>query len=268
MDPPGDPPGIDCHAHIYTRDMPLAPTAWHRPEREAPLEAFLAELQTHGVARAVLSAASLFGTYNENLLAAAEAHPNLRTSVNVRPDIPARALREMDRRGAVGIRLQLMHHPLPDLAGPDYTGLFRRVADLGWHVHIHDDAARLAWSLPILARSGSRLAIDHLGRPDAKERLASDGFRAVLRAIENGRTWVKLSSTFRLGDRALAREAAAALLAAAGPGRLMWGSDWPFAGFEGRVGYADTLRDLEELVPDPAARRQIGHETPAAFYFG
>jgi predicted TIM-barrel fold metal-dependent hydrolase len=262
-----DPPGIDCHAHIYTHDMPLAPTAWHRPEREAPLADFLAELKAHGIARAVLAAASLFGD-NENLLAATEANPSLRTSVNVRPDIAGETLRQMDRRGAVGIRLQLMHHPLPDLAGPEYTALFRRVADLGWHVHIHDNAARIAYSLPILARTGVRLVIDHFGRPDPKERLASDGFQAVLRTIENGRTWVKLSSAFRLGDRALAQEAAAALLAAAGPERMMWGSDWPFAGFEGKVGYADTLRDLEEFVPDPDARRRIGHDTPAAFYFG
>jgi predicted TIM-barrel fold metal-dependent hydrolase len=262
-----DLPEIDCHAHIYTHDMPLAPTAWHRPEREAPLADFLAELKANGVARAVLAAASLYGDYNDNLLAATDAHPGLRTSVNVRPDIAAEALREMDRRGAVGIRLQLMHHPLPDLAGPDYAALFRRVADLGWHVHIHDNAARLAHVLPILARSGVRLVIDHFGRPDPERRLSSEGFQAVLRTVENGRTWVKLSSAFRLGERALAREAAAALLSVAGPERLMWGSDWPFAGFEGKVCYADTLRDLEDFVPDPAARRRIGHETPAAFYF-
>jgi predicted TIM-barrel fold metal-dependent hydrolase len=157
------------------------------------------------------------------------------------------------------------HDAIP--RGPEYTGLFRNVADLGWHVHIHDDAARLAYSLPILARSGVRLVIDHFGRPDTRERLVSEGFQTVLRAIENGRTWVKLSSAFRLGDRSLAREAAAALLAAAGPERLMWGSDWPFAGFEGKVRYADALHDLEELVPDPVARRRIGHDTPEAFYF-
>ena len=262
-----DTPAIDCHAHIYTRDMPLAPTAWHRPEHEAPLEDFLAELAEHGVAKAVLAAASLFGDYNENLLAAADAHPNLRTTVNVRPDASAETLRAMARRGAVGIRLQLMHLPLPDLTSPEYTALLRRVADLGWHVHIHDDAARLAYSLPILARSGVRLVVDHFGRPDPRERLASEGFQILLRTLENGRTWVKISSAFRLRDRGLAQDAAAALLAAAGPERLMWGSDWPFAGFEGKVSYADTLRDFEELVPDPGARRLIGRETPEAFYF-
>ena len=27
-------PLVDTHAHAYTLDMPLSPTAWHRPQRD------------------------------------------------------------------------------------------------------------------------------------------------------------------------------------------------------------------------------------------
>ena len=57
------------------------------------------------------------------------------------------------------------------------------------------------------------------------------------------------------------------LLREAGPGRLVWGSDWPFAAFESRVDYAQTLADLQRWVPDAAARRRIGCETPLKLYF-
>jgi predicted TIM-barrel fold metal-dependent hydrolase len=57
------------------------------------------------------------------------------------------------------------------------------------------------------------------------------------------------------------------LLEVAGPERLVWGSDAPFASFEGKVTYQQTLDDLATWVPDPAARRVIGCVTPLKLYF-
>jgi len=89
----------------------------------------------------------------------------------------------------------------------------------------------------------------------------------VLAAVEQGRTWVKLSAGFRQADPAAPQALAAQLLRIAGPERLLWGSDWPFAAFEDRVTYAGTLAALESWVPDAAARRRITGETPLRFYF-
>src|SRR3546814_3048120 len=78
-------PRIDCHAHIYTSAMPLAPDAWHRPPGDATTEDYLGELRAHGVTHGVLAAASLYGTHNDYSLAATRAHSNLRTTVIVDP---------------------------------------------------------------------------------------------------------------------------------------------------------------------------------------
>ena len=34
-------PLVDTHAHVYTLDMPLSGSAWHKPPNEAPVAAYL-----------------------------------------------------------------------------------------------------------------------------------------------------------------------------------------------------------------------------------
>ena len=60
---------------------------------------------------------------------------------------------------------------------------------------------------------------------------------------------------------------AAELIRTAGGERLMWGSDWPFAGLEDIVKYGDTIAALNAWVPDIRLRRQISGDTPLRFYF-
>jgi predicted TIM-barrel fold metal-dependent hydrolase len=261
-------PTIDSHAHVYPFDEALIANAWHRPSRPAPIEGYLAELERNGIGRGVLAGASIYGDRNDYALAACEANANLRATLIVKPDVSLQALRDMGKRGAVGVRLQLMHYPMPDLDNADHRQLYRYIADLGWHIHVHDNAARLPYALPILERAGVPLVVDHFGRPDPVERLESEGFRTLLRLVGNGRTWVKLAAGYRLQDADLVAEAGAKLLAETPPDRVLWGSDWPFSGFEGRVSYGDSLDEFARLVQTPEARLAIGTTNPAALYFG
>jgi predicted TIM-barrel fold metal-dependent hydrolase len=248
--------------------MPLAGDAWHQPAGEAPLEGYLACLNEAGVDRAVLAAASLFGTNNDYALAATAAQPRLRTTVIVDPDVDVALLRDMDAAGAVGIRLQWRSTPEPpDLDRAEWRSLLRRVADLGWHVQLHDNGWRLPGAIERIEASGAPLVIDHFGRPDQAKGVNCAGFQAVLRAVGRGNTWVKLSGDFRVGPGAMVRELTDALLRHAGPERLFWGSDWPFAAYEGQVTYAQTVARFEELVPDAAIRDRI-HKEAGRFYFG
>ena len=86
-----------------------------------------------------------------------------------------------------------------------------------------------------LEASGVKIVVDHLGRPDPKSGINSEGFKALLRSIEKGRTWVKVSGGYRLGPQA--KEYARELLRVAGPDRLVWASDCPFVGHEGQFPY-------------------------------
>lgn len=260
----GDAPLVDAHAHIFDRTTPLAETAWHRPAAEAPLAAYMAELDAAGVHFAVLAAASIFGDYNDHMLAAVAGQPRLRTTVILRPDTDPARLRDLDQAGVVGIRLQLRNVAAPpDLDSFEYRCLFRRIADLGWHVHLHDEGDRIARFIPQVENAGPRLVIDHYGRPETAD---APGFRAVLDAVGRGRTWVKLSAAFRLGAQAPARTLAQALIDAGGAERLLWGSDWPFVAFEDSMTYPEALRQYRQAVPSEPVRRAIDR-TALSFYF-
>lgn len=259
---------MDCHAHAFTLSMPLAPGAWHAPQAEATIEQYLQTLDQHGVRLAVLAAASLYGTNNDYSLQACRRNPRLRTTVILDPQCDFSDMKAMAADGAVGVRFQWRHvKDVPDLRSPEYRTFLRRVADLGWHVQLHDDSFRLPAYLDALEDAGVKVVVDHYGRPDGHAGIACPGFQRVLRSVETGRTWVKLSSSFRLQSPQLATAAAQALLRHAGPERLMWGSDWPFNAFEDSMSYQQALDRLALDVPDPQARRRIGSETPLNFYF-
>ena len=248
--------------------MPLAATAWHKPPGDATAEQYLATLDAHGVQYAVLSAASLFDDYNEYAHEATRKHKRLRTTVIVKPTIDPYVMRMMKDDGAVGVRLQWRHvKDLPDITTAEYQKFFRRVRDLDWHVHINQEAESLAQSIATLQATGVKLVIDHFGHPTKGQGVQSEGFQAVLRAIDNGRTWVKLSAGYRLESPQVARECAQALLQHAGPERLLWGSDWPFAAFEDTMRYEHAVESLKQWIPDVLARRIVGGETALRLYF-
>jgi predicted TIM-barrel fold metal-dependent hydrolase len=264
-----DAPAVDTHAHIYTLDMPMSGEAWHQPPSDATAEQYLAEMDANGVGYAVMAAASIYGDYNDYMIDACRRNKRLRTTVIVEPTTDPYILRAMRDDGVVGIRLQWRStRVLPDLASPEYQRLLRRVRDLDWHVHLHDEGARLPESIAHLEKAGVKLVIDHFGRPTKGQGVRCPGFQAVLKAVQNGRTWVKLSAAYRLPSPEVAAECAAELLKHAGPERLLWGSDWPFAAFEDKVTYADTVADLKAWVPSEADRARIGGETAFKLYFG
>jgi predicted TIM-barrel fold metal-dependent hydrolase len=262
-----EPPLIDTHAHVYRTDLPQTGTAWHRPSAHALTEDYIATLDKAGVLFGVIAAASIYGDYNDYTLDAVRRFKRLRATVIVKPDADPCALRRMKDDGVVGIRFQFRNvTSRPDLASYEYRRLLRRVADLDWHVHLHDDAHRLPDYIDTLLASGPRLVIDHLGRPDPQQGVESKGFQAVLRAVDHGCTWVKISGGFRLAPPDSASTIVAKLLETAGPQRLLWGSDWPFAAFEDRITYAGVLNDYYRYVPDAGTRNAIDR-TALAFYF-
>jgi predicted TIM-barrel fold metal-dependent hydrolase len=115
--------------------------------------------------------------------------------------------------------------------------------------------AELPQLLPPIAASGVRLVIDHLGDP-APDGIDAPGFAAMLRALENGRTLVKLAATTRI-PFPIASAVTTRLLQVAGPERMVWGSDAPFVGHEDTP-YGRVLDTFARLVTDAATRHAIG----------
>ena len=175
------------------------------------------------------------------------------------------------------MRLQLTRQELPDLGNDEYRLLFRRLADLDLHIEVVVEGPRWPLVLPALEASGAKIVIDHFGHADPEEGTGCPGFQEVLRAVERGRTWVKLSAPFRLTWAApgtqrdplsveLAHKSARCLLRNAGAERLVWGSDCPFVGHETSVTYAGMLDEFAQWVPDAQTRRKLA-DTAVKLYF-
>jgi predicted TIM-barrel fold metal-dependent hydrolase len=276
---PADPPIVDAHAHIFTADAPTAASAWTRLDYGYSAEQYLAELDTHGVHFGVISGISIFGYYNDYMIGELRRHRRLRGTAILPPTTDRYTLERMRDDGVVGARLQITRlAELPDVDAEDWRLFLRRVRDLDWHVHVALEGEKTAPFLAHLEATGVKVVIDHFGHPLPRAGAACEGFQAILRAAQRGRTWVKLSSAYRLHRTPVGEPAddpkgeafggtlAAVLLREMGPERLLWGSDCPFVGYEGLISYRDTLDAFARWVPDPAARRAISN-TALKLYF-
>lgn len=261
-----DTPVVDCHVHVFTQSMPLVSNPRHKPAYGFTVERLVETLDAHKIPLAVIAAASPWGDYNDYTIDCLRRYPRLRGTVILQPTVERYALDQMKRDGVVGVRLPFINRSdVPDVTTPEYRRFLRRLVDLDWHVHLHIEGDKLPGTLPGLEASGVKIVIDHLGRPNPQEGVNSEGFRRLLKSIEHGRTWVKLSAAYRLG--ASAADYAHALVRDAGPERLVWASDCPFVGDEAQVTYQQTIDWFIECVPNAATRRKIGCDTPLALYF-
>lgn len=265
-DMPVDPPIVDSHAHILTRRMPLRPDAWTRPAYDYTAESYLGDLDRHGIAFGVIAAASLYGDYNDYTLRALENHKRLRATVYPQPELDFKELRRLRDLGVAGVRLQWKADAeLPDFNGFEFGKYLVRLADCGMHVELNASSEQLARALPALKGKGVPIVVDHFGLLRSPQGMDSDGFKAVLTAIDTGAVWVKISAGFRL-EPAVLRACAEKLLSAAGAERLLWGSDAPFVGHESAMSYEKALGIFYEIVPDARVRRRIS-DTALRFYF-
>lgn len=273
-------PRIDCHAHVFDADMPTSPDAWTVPDYAFTAENLLAKMGENGVEYAVLSGLSISGGYNDYLIRALRAHKQFRGTAIIKAPADLYSLERMQEDGIVGIRLQLARRQqLPDLDSFEYRMLLRRVRDLGWHVQVAIEGEKLPVVLAPLLASGVNVVIDHFGHPDPANPLECAGLKAMLKAVDTGQCWIKLSGGFRLagtaawrddphGDLdAVASQIATHLIDQVGTDRLLWGSDAPFVGYEQRLSYERVLTSYRSWLPDPAKRAEVC-DTGMKLYFG
>src|SRR4051812_40924448 len=258
---------IDAHVHVFTTDMPLIDNPRHAPTYSFTHEELIKTLDQNGVECAVIAAASPWGDYNDYMLEAVRAHPKrLRATAILKPTVDRFTLEAMSKEGFIGVRLPFIGLPkLPDVTTFDYRAFFRRLADLRWHVHPHVEGQNLPKILPTLEAAGVKIVVDHLGRPEPKAGVNSEGFKTLLRSIDKGRTWVKVSGGYRLGPQS--KDYARELVRTAGSDRLVWASDCPFVGHEGQFPYKATIDWLVDAIPDATARAKIFGTTARELYF-
>jgi predicted TIM-barrel fold metal-dependent hydrolase len=247
---------IDTHAHAFTLNTQFTAGRRYTPDHDAPLEAFIAELDRGNVTHAVLVQPSFLGTDNSYLLECLERLPHrLRGIAVVDPSWDEKKLTELNKRGVVGIRLNVLGADIAFADTNEWQALFRRVAALGWQIEIHIEGSRLPSLLAALWPCGANIVVDHFGRPDPKLGLKDPGVLAMTDKAEAGRIWIKLSGPYRsLGDTAAYAQDYAEKF---GAEHLLWGSDWPWTQHSDGMSYEKAQSWMREWVPNAHERNRI-----------
>lgn len=264
---------VDSHAHVFLHTLPMKPGRRHSPDFDALPQDYLAHLDDAGVQYGVLVQPSFLGTDNSYMLDLVRKHPErLRAVAVVDPLSSDEELDLLAQAGVVGIRLNLLGLPLPDLADATWQSLLRKAAKRNWHVEIHRAASDLPALIPHVLAAGCQVVVDHFGRPDPEAGEMDSGFRYLLTLGSEGRVWVKLSASYRTwvpehgSAGARANVLAEQLLRAFGPQRLVWGSDWPHTEHRHLLDYKQSRQWLEDWVPDAEDRDRILIGSPAELF--
>jgi predicted TIM-barrel fold metal-dependent hydrolase len=256
---------IDCHAHVFTRSLPRIATARYTPHRDAHCDEYLSLLDRHGIAAGILIQPSFLGTDQSHLVdAIATAPDRLRGIAVIARDAPGSLLDALQAKGIVGIRINLAGVKRGGLEPHAAPALLAEIRCRNWLLEVQAEGPHWVDLMPELARSGTRVVIDHFGRPSA-DGVRCPGFRAILAAARGMDLHVKLSAPYRFGAQHAAA-CAAALHDALGPDRLLWASDWPWTQHPEVTDYTALLAALATWFPDAALRQRILVDNPAALY--
>jgi len=251
---------IDTHAHVFHRGLSLASGRRYAPDYDAPLDLYLKQLDQNGTTNGVLVQPSFLGTDNSYLVECLkQTSGRLRGIAVVDPSISSQEISALDKAGVVGIRLNLVGKPLPDLTAPEWKALLANVKAANWQIEIQRNASDLVGLVPKLLDNGVAVVLDHYTLPDPKLGVDDPAYQSILKFGSTGRVWVKISAPYRNGPNgpAFAKQAYPLLRTAFGLDHLLWGSDWPHTQFEATETYAKNRHFLDELVVDADERAKV-----------
>jgi D-galactarolactone isomerase len=264
------PNTCDCHMHIYDSRFPVAANAKLRPA-DATVDAYRLLQKRIGATRNVVVTPSTYGTDNSCTLdAMAKLGATARGVAVVDTSVTDAELKRLNDLGIRGIRFNLVQSGATtvDMLEP----LSKRVNDFGWHVQIHMLGGQIVETADLLQRLPSPIVFDHMARIPEPAGVDHPAFARVLKLIEKGRTWVKLSGAYmdgKVGPPSYAdtSKVAAAYVKAAAE-RMVWGSDWPHPTEKADAKPDDAvLFDLlPNWAPDEATLNRILVDNPAKLY--
>ena len=259
----------DTHMHFYDKKYPLAPTAASAPPEDGSIDTYRALQRRLGIARTVVVQPTAYGKDNTCTLdGMAALGKDARGVAVVDQEVSEAELRRLEAAGMRAARL----HMLPGGAiGWDIAdAVVKRAQSVGWHAQLQMDGKLLPDRERQIRDWPGRIVVDHIGRISDPVAVGNPAFRCLLRLVDAGRVWVKLSGPYLVSKAGPPRhedvsELARALVKAA-PERMLWATNWPHPSEKHPPDEADLLDLLLDWAPDAGARRKILVDNPAELY--
>ena len=266
---------IDTHVHVFEPGYALSPARGYTPPYST-----LADLKhlhaTLGIDRVVFTQPSIYGIDNSAILEGMaalnrETPDRARAVIAVDLTIDEKKIAALDQAGVRGVRLNTDNKGGMPISFSDLPELEARIRPFRWHLEFLFPGRDILELMPLFRSLTAPMSIAHFAYQPATAGVQAPGFQALVELVRRGHTWVKISGANRVsrGDLPPYDDVApmARALIEAGPGRILWGTDWPHPNkYVVNPNDADLVDAFGEWVTDERQRQAILVDTPAAFY--
>jgi predicted TIM-barrel fold metal-dependent hydrolase len=205
-----------------------------------------------GCEHTVMIQPSFYGNDNTFMIDSLKAYdPDRARAVVVfdAANITTQQLQEWDELGVRGVRLNFAtSDEIPPAAELEKT--LRQYAEtvkpFDWAIQLYISMDSIPGIEAVVPTLGARVVFDHIGNPTMPEPSLSpkrfdpyqiDGFGSMVRLLQQGTSYVKISGPYRLsklpGPDYVDIDPLVLELLRVAPSRLVYGSDWPHTRFEG-----------------------------------
>jgi 2-pyrone-4,6-dicarboxylate lactonase len=266
------PPGAcDTHIHLFgpAAKYPFAPDSPYT-SRDALPETFHALQDKLGMSTAVIVSPGGYGR-NYSLLAdvLAKYPDRFRGIALLRDDTPSSEIARLTKLGVRGMRMMSAKR---GQHVPNYSKeIAARVHEHGWHIQFYPHGTDIVEYADKLLALPNPIVLDHFASIPAAGGVDQPAVKAVLKMLDSGRVWLKLSGPMRCTAEPPPYPSVTPLahvFVKHAPERMVWGSDWPHVNLDGMVmpNDGDLLDLMLDWVPDAAVRNRILTQNAKALY--
>lgn len=249
----GMPDGAwDSHLHVMdpVRYPPL-PDAEYKPGVHTVWDNAIFE-HSIGCEHVVMVQPSIYGTNNTLLIESLRAYGPERARGVVVFDVANTTQAQLQEWNSIGVRGDRINLQSDDVSESieELKEMLQQHADairpFGWVLQLYAHMEVIAQLEAFIPTLGVRVAFDHFGDPAMPEPSGNpqnldpytiNGFAALVRLLQQGETWVKISGPYRVsklpGPDYRDMDPVARELFRVAPSRIVYASDWPHTRFEG-----------------------------------
>jgi predicted TIM-barrel fold metal-dependent hydrolase len=255
-------PVVDSHLHVWRAAGGETPDVQTivPPQTDVPLELARETMAAHGVGRAVLVQPVFRGEDNSYVARCAQADPRSLAAVSVvdpgKPGAETR-LRYWIGQGCRGLRLRpRIASEAVHFGAPATYPLWETARELSVVVSLFASVEH-APAIDVLAERFAPVVIvvDHLALPDPQLNASGPAFRRLLELAKHPHVHLKLSGFHHFSRERFPFADCWPFVRAAyehfGPGRLLWGSDFPHV--MAADSYAHALSLPQQMLPHSIA---------------
>jgi D-galactarolactone isomerase len=259
----------DTHIHVYDPKYKLAPTA-KLAAPDAPVAAYRKMMDRLGLDRVVIVQPTAYGTDNRCTLEgmAYLGKNKARGVATIDENTSDAEMASLTDAGIRGARLHML--PGGAIGWHQVDAVAGRARAAGWHVQFQMDGRMFPEREQQILTWTDTIVIDHIGKflePVPPEHKA---FKSLLRLVDTGRVWVKLSAAYEVSKTGAPKYddvgRLARILAQRAPGRMLWASNWPHPSVSDKPDDAALLDLLADYMPDEATRKRVLVDNPARLY--